>query len=241
MLSVEDVSVKRGPALALEGISLSIEAGKTLAVVGESGAGKSTLIAAILGLLKPSQGSITWAGAPVRACRPALVMQEPRAAFNPALSLRRSVLEPLRARNADVPTDRIARLCKGLELAPEMLDRRPAEVSIGQAQRVGILRALIAEAPLILFDEPLSALDAVTQKHTAKLIADLQTEEGFTALIVTHDLGYACAFSDKIAVLRAGRIEEAGESSQFVAQPRTDYGRTLRDAAISLGGLEVAS
>ncbi|MEM9852268.1 MAG: dipeptide/oligopeptide/nickel ABC transporter ATP-binding protein [Pseudomonadota bacterium] len=241
MLSVDQVTVKRGKATALSDISLTIEAGKTLAVVGESGAGKSTLIATILGLLPPTEGTVTWAGAPVRSCRPALVMQEPRAAFNPALSLRRSVLEPVRARKAPVPTDRIKRLCQGLELPLDLLDRRPGEVSIGQAQRVGILRALVAASPLILFDEPLSALDAVTQKHTARLIQELQAEEGFTALIVTHDLGYACAFSDKIAVLRSGRIEEDGASKGFVAAPQTEYGRSLRDAAISLGALEVAS
>ena len=241
MLSVDRVSVNRGKTLALADISLSIEAGKTLAVVGESGAGKSTLIAAILGLLTPSKGSVTWSGAPVRSCRPALVMQEPRAAFNPALSLRRSVMEPLVARRANVPNDRLSRLCKGLELPTDLLDRKPGEVSIGQAQRVGILRALIDAPPLILFDEPLSALDAVTQKHTAKLIADLQAEEGFASLIVTHDLGYACAYSDDVAVLRRGRIEESGESSAFVAAPCTDYGRALRDAAIALGGLEIAA
>lgn len=240
MLRVDDLSVKRGKFLALEGVALSIEAGKTLAVVGESGAGKSTLIASILGLLTPSKGAITWSGAPVRGCRPALVMQEPRAAFNPVHSLRRSVLEPLKARKEDVPNDRLARLCNGLELASDLLERKPTEVSIGQAQRVGILRALIAAPPLILFDEPLSALDAVTQKHTAKLIADLQTEEGFTALIVTHDLGYACAYSDEIAVLRAGRIEEVGAPHTFVSDPQTDYGRKLRDAAFSLGALERA-
>ena len=95
-----------------------------------------------------------------------------------------------------------------------------------------------AAAPLVLFDEPLSALDAVTQKHTAKLIADLQRGKGFAGLIVTHDLGYAVAQSDEIAVLRAGRIEEIAAPANFAVAPRTDYGRTLRDAAISLGALE---
>jgi ABC-type glutathione transport system ATPase component len=129
-------------------------------------------------------------------------------------------------------------LCHRLEIAPDLLDRRPAHVSIGQAQRVGILRALIAAPPLVLFDEPLSALDAVTQKHTARLIADLQSREGFAALIVTHDLGYAAAFADEIAVLCAGRIEELTASKTFVDAPQSAYGRTLRDAAFALGALE---
>lgn len=238
MLNVQNISVKRGKSVALTDVSLSIDGGKTLAVVGESGAGKSTLIAGILGLAPLSGGNVTWSGAPVRDCCPALVMQEPRAAFNPAHSLRRSVMEPIVARKIAIPIERLTRLCEGLEIAPGMLDRKPMEVSIGQAQRVGILRALIAAPPLILFDEPLSALDAVTQKHTARLIADLQAEEGFAALIVTHDLGYACAYADEIAVLRGGQIEEVGAARTFVTGPQTDYGRKLRDAAISLGALE---
>lgn len=241
MLEVQNVTVKRGKRVTLHDISLFLAAGQTLAVVGESGAGKSTLIAVILGLLKPVQGQITWKNAPTHAVRPALVMQEPRAAFNPVLSLRRSILEPIVAQGIKLSGGRLERLCAGLELPLDLLDRRPGEVSIGQAQRAGILRALIASPPLILFDEPLSALDAVTQKHTARLISDLQKEEGFAALIVTHDLGYAVAHGDQIAVLKAGRIEELADSETFAMNPRSDYCRALRDAAIALGGLEAAA
>ncbi|MEM6594908.1 MAG: dipeptide/oligopeptide/nickel ABC transporter ATP-binding protein [Pseudomonadota bacterium] len=233
--------MKRGKRVTLNDISLSLPAGKTLAVVGESGAGKSTLIAAMLGLIKPHSGSITWDGASTRLARPALVMQEPRAAFNPVLSLRRSVMEPVVAQGIDLDAGRLERLCAGLELPLDLLDRTPDQVSIGQAQRAGILRALIASPPLILFDEPLSALDAVTQKHTARLISELQKEEGFAALIVTHDLGYAVAHSDQIAVLKAGQIVEVADPNTFSVNPQSDYCRTLRDAAIALGALEVAS
>lgn len=236
MLRVEQISVKRGAAVTLQDVSFSLAPSQTLAVVGESGAGKSTLINTILGLIPCALGQLTWNAAPVRDCRPALVMQEPRSAFNPRMSLRRSVMEPLRG--AGIDPDKLNRLCDGLEIAPDILDRRPTEVSIGQAQRAGILRALIAAPPLVLFDEPLSALDAVTQKHTARLIAQMQREEGFAALIVTHDLGYAAAHSDNIAVLRAGRIEEITSSQDFVQAPRTAYGRLLRDAAFALGALE---
>ena len=147
-------------------------------------------------------------------------------------------MEPLVASGKTLPDKRLEQLCQRLELSTDLLKRRPAQVSIGQAQRVGILRALIASPPLVLFDEPLSALDAVTQKQTARLIADLQKEHGFAALIVTHDLGYAAAYGDDIAVLRAGRIEEITASADFCAAPSTDYGCVLRDAAISLGALE---
>ncbi|WP_195819397.1 ABC transporter ATP-binding protein [Roseobacter sp. MH60115] len=238
MLRVIDLVVKRGARVTLEDISLSLPAGGTLAVVGESGAGKSTLIAAILGLLKPNCGAVTWSDAPVGLAQPALVMQEPRAAFNPILSLRRSVMEPVVAQGIKLVDGRLERLCAGLELPLELLDRCPDQVSIGQAQRAGILRALIASPPLVLFDEPLSALDAVTQKHTARLITELQAEEGFAALIVTHDLGYAVAHADQIAVLKDGRMEEIADAETFALNPRSAYCRTLRDAAIALGALE---
>jgi len=238
MLEVRNLSVRRGKSVTLHDIMLSLAPGKTLAVVGESGAGKSTMIGAILGLVRCASGQITWSGKPVPSCRPTLVMQEPRSAFNPRLTLRRSVMEPLVAARQTVEPAYLQRLCAGLEIAPDLLDRLPTEVSIGQAQRVGILRALIAAPPLVLFDEPLSALDAVTQKHTARLIADLQAQTGFAALIVTHDLGYAAAFADDIAVLRAGRIEEMTPASDFVRAPQSTYGRTLRNAAFALGALE---
>lgn len=238
MLEVRNISVRRASSLTLEGVTLSVVPGKTLAVIGESGAGKSTLVNAILGLVRCASGQITWDGSPVPSCRPALVMQEPRSAFNPRLSLRRSVMEPVVAARQTVDPTHLERLCQGLEIAPDLLDRLPTEVSIGQAQRVGILRALIAAPPLVLFDEPLSALDAVTQKHTARLIADLQAQIGFAALIVTHDIGYAAAFADDIAVLRAGQIEELTAASDFVQAPQSAYGQTLRDAAFALGALE---
>lgn len=240
MLRVEALTVVRAGRPVLENLSLTVQPGRTLAVIGESGAGKSTLIAAILGLLPIASGRLIWADGPVRAASPALVMQEPRAAFNPALTLRRSVLEPLAARRRPVDRERLARLLDGLEITADLLDRRPREVSIGQAQRLGILRALIAAPQLVLFDEPLSALDTVTQKYTASLISRLQAEEGFAALIVTHDLGYAAAHADDVAILRAGRITEAAPTDRFFRAPETEYGSALCAAAFALGALEAA-
>ena len=238
MLRVDHITVRRGSKISLQDVSFTLSRQRSLAVVGESGAGKSTLINSILGLVPFTSGTIHWDGEHVRQCRPALVMQEPRSAFNPRLSLGHSVMEPLKAEYKKLDRNRFGRLCKRLEIPKDLLDRRMSEVSIGQAQRVGILRALIAGAPLILFDEPLSALDAVTQKHTARLIADLQEQEGFAALIVTHDLGYAAAFSDNIAVLRAGRLEELTPTATFIERPQSEYGCSLRDAAYALGALE---
>lgn len=241
VLKLDNVSVTRGGKNVLHRVSICVAPGRTLAVVGESGAGKSTLIAAILGLVHCTSGKLSWDQAPVTRCRPALVMQEPRSAFNPYHSLRKSVSEPLLAQRKPVDINHLNALCQQLEVSPALLDRRPAEVSIGQVQRFGILRALLASSPLVLFDEPLSALDAVTQKHTAQLIAQLQKEQGFAALIVTHDLGYAAAYADDIAVLRAGQIEEMTSAEAYLKAPQTAYGRTLLNAAMSLGALEATA
>jgi peptide/nickel transport system ATP-binding protein len=238
MLIVENVLVRRGRIPTLENVSLTLEPGKTLAVVGESGAGKSTLIAAVMGLVRLACGRISWCDLPVHQCRPSLVMQEPRAAFNPVLKVRQTILEPIVGKGLPIPHDRLQSLCEKLELPLDLLNRRPAEISIGQAQRAAIIRALISAPALVLFDEPLSALDAVSQKLTAQLIAELQVEHGFAALIVTHDLGYATSFSDEIAVLKSGRVLEIGNPIDFINAPRTEYGASLRDAAIALGGLE---
>ncbi|MFQ1702035.1 ABC transporter ATP-binding protein [Loktanella agnita] len=238
MLSVDKITARRGGRVVLRDVSLALPAGKTLIVLGESGAGKSTLVGAVLGLLPLCAGRVSWDAAPLARGGAALVMQEPRAAFNPRLSLRRSICEPLRAKGLPDDPARLTRLCKGLELDEALLDWRPWQISIGEAQRAGVLRALIAAPPLVIFDEPLSALDAMTQKHTARLIATLQREEGFAALTVTHDLGYAAAHADSVAVLRAGQIEEAAPAAQFFTTPQSTYGQSLVSAAISLGALE---
>ena len=128
-----------------------------------------------------------------------------------------------------------------IDLPQNLIDRFPKQLSGGQRQRVAIGRAIIRQPKGFLFDEPLSALDAVTQKHTARLISDLQKAEGFAALIVTHDLGYAVAYGDQIAVLKAGHIEEIADADVFAINPRSDYCCSLRDAAIALGSLEVAA
>lgn len=241
MLIVEKLVVSRDGKTVLQDVSLKLAPGRALAVIGESGSGKTTLIGAILGLIPKRSGTVTWAGAPVSRPGPALVMQEPRAAFNPALALRRSVMEPLRGKATRLVPGRLETLCAGLEIDPAILDRRPDQVSIGQAQRIGILRALIAAPPLVLFDEPLSALDAVTQKRTAQLIARLQADEGFASLIVTHDLGYAAAHADDVVVLKAGIVEEAASAEAFFRSPESGYGRRLRDAAFAIGALGKAA
>jgi peptide/nickel transport system ATP-binding protein len=241
MLNVASLTIHRAGRPVLEDITFDLTEGKRLFVLGESGAGKSTLIGGVLGLVPCAAGRVTWNGAPLARGTAALVMQEPRAAFNPSMTLRQSVAEPLRAKGLPLDETRLSRLCDGLELPVSLLGRRPRDVSIGQAQRVAILRALIGWAKLVLFDEPLSALDAATQKHTARLIATLQKEEGFAAMVVTHDLGYAAAHADDVILLRSGRQVEAAPAQSFFLESRSDYGRALIASAVTLGSLERAA
>lgn len=232
----------------LSDINLDIDPGQTLAIVGESGAGKSTLLKALLGLVPLRSGGVSWRGQvvlPRRRAQPnwpnqecSLVMQEPRAALNPRMTLLDSVQEPLRARGLPLCPSFLDSLLQALELDRTLLHRTPSQISIGQAQRMCIARALISRPALLLFDEPLSALDAATQKHTAQLMARLQRELNLTYLVVTHDLGYAAAYATHIAVMQQGRIVEACSAESFFREPRTPYGQSLVASSVALGALE---
>lgn len=232
----------------LRGIDLDIDSGQTLAILGESGAGKSTLLKALLGLVPLRSGEVSWRGQtvlprlrtqpawPSREC--SLVMQEPRAALNPRMTLLDSVREPLRAKGLPLSPPFLNSLLQALELDRALLNRTPRQISIGQAQRMCIARALISRPSLVLFDEPLSALDAATQKHTARLMARLQQELNLTYLVVTHDLGYAAAYATHVAVMKQGRFVESRPADAFFSAPHTEYGQALVASSVAIGSLE---
>lgn len=248
MLSARHLACAYRGRTVLQHVDIDLQPGQTLAILGESGAGKSTLLKALLGLVPLSQGEVCWHGQPVlsrgqgkpllppREC--ALVMQEPRAALNPTMTLQESIQEPLRARGLPPDPTALKSLLKALEMDIEVLSRTPGQVSIGQAQRACIARALIGRPALVLFDEPLSALDAATQKHTAQLMARLQQARNLAYLVVTHDLGYAAAYATHVAVMREGRLIESRPAIDFFRGPETTYGQSLLASSIALGALE---
>jgi len=248
MLRVRQLSCAYRQREVLREINLDIDPGQTLAIIGESGAGKSTLLKALLGLVPLSSGEVSWRGQVVLSrCRTrpawpnqdcALVMQEPRAALNPRMTLLDSVQEPLRARNLPLCPSFLNSLLQALELDRALLNRTPSQISIGQAQRICIARALINRPALLLFDEPLSALDAAIQKHTAQLMARLQKELNLTYLVVTHDLGYAAAYATHIAVMQQGKFVERCSAETFFREPRTLYGQSLVASSVALGALK---
>ncbi|MBO1331185.1 ABC transporter ATP-binding protein [Streptomyces sp. VRA16 Mangrove soil] len=227
---VEAVGVRRvfgrgGHAqAAVDGVSLSVHRGETVGVVGESGSGKTTLGRMLVGLLDPTEGTVT------RRARVQMVFQDPVSSLNPRRSVGESVADPLRAagqRDEAAIRARVAELLRRVGLDPAHYDRYPHEFSGGQRQRVGIARALAAEPDLIVCDEAVSALDVTTQAQVTSLLAELQEELGLSLVFIAHDLAVVRQVSDRVAVMRRGRIVEEGPVEQVYGDPRDPYTRAL--------------
>lgn len=221
----------RSALAAVDGVSLTVRRGETFGVVGESGSGKTTLGRMLVGLLEPTSGRIT------RAARVQMVFQDPVSSLNPRRSVGESVADPLRARgerDEGVIRARVRDLLERVGLDPEQYDRYPHEFSGGQRQRVGIARALAAEPELIVCDEAVSALDVTTQAQVTALLAELQQELGLALVFIAHDLAVVRQVSDRVAVMRQGRIVEEGPVEQVYAEPRDPYTRQLLAAVPAL-------
>lgn len=238
-LVVEYPGRRRQSVRAVDGVSLQLGAGETLAVVGESGCGKSSLLRAILGLTPATSGSISIAGqtaAPAIAGRSAaeraraqIVFQDPSSALDPRLSVAGSVAEPLRVRHA-YSAARVRELLAGVGLDASFDERLPRRLSGGQRQRVGIARALALDPALVLLDEPVSALDVSIQAQVLDLLRDLQREHSLAYLFVSHDLGVVRGIADRVVVMQGGRIVEEGRTEDVFTAPQHPYTRTLLDA-----------
>ncbi|WP_327708971.1 ABC transporter ATP-binding protein [Streptomyces sp. NBC_00464] len=216
---------------AVDGVSLTVRRGETLGIVGESGSGKTTLGRMLVGLLEPTSGRLT------RVDRVQMVFQDPVSSLNPRRSVGESVADPLRARgqrDEGAIRARVRDLLERVGLDPEQYDRYPHEFSGGQRQRVGIARALAAEPELIVCDEAVSALDVTTQAQVTALLAELQQELGLALVFIAHDLAVVRQVSDRVAVMRRGRIVEEGPVEQVYADPRDPYTRQLLAAVPAL-------
>lgn len=231
------------PVRALDGVSLSVDRGETVAVVGESGSGKTTLGRSIARLDRPTSGTIVFDGDDVtdvggrtleryrRHCQ--LVFQDPDSSLNSRQTVGEIVSEPLKVHGWGTTAERRERTMELLDavgLAPEHYVRYPHQFSGGQRQRIAIARALTLEPELLVLDEPVSALDVSVQAQILRLLSELQAEFNLTYLLITHDLGVVRTIADRVVVMYLGQIMERGPTETVFDSPANPYTRALLSA-----------
>ena len=226
---------------ALDRISLELQAGESLGVVGESGCGKSTLARAALQLLKPATGRVVWMGAALGELPPGalralrrdlqIIFQDPLGSLDPRLRVGEIVAEPLRVHARELTAAARAREAAAalvhVGLPARLTDRYPHELSGGECQRVGIARAMILKPRLLVCDEPVSALDAPTQQQIVELLGRLQRESGLSLVFVSHNLALVQRLCERVLVLYLGRMMELAPASALYARPLHPYTREL--------------
>lgn len=227
------------PTEVVHGVSLSIAPGETLGIVGESGSGKTTIGRAILGLVRPSGGTIEFDGDDIThansrerrriARKLQAIFQDPYSSLNPSMTVGEILGEPLIAQG-DSPRDaraRVASLLDQVGLPRDAAARLPREFSGGQRQRVAIARALAPEPKLIVCDEPVSALDLSTQARVLDLLIDIQRRTGIAYLFVSHDLTVVRHISHRVSVVYQGDIVESGSAAAITSDPDHPYTQRL--------------
>ena len=225
---------------AVRGVSVEVDTGEVLGIVGESGCGKTTLGRALVGLIEPSAGTLRVEGRDVATLSPderrrmtrdvQMVFQDPFASLNPRKRIRQILELPFEVHGLASGVDRETRIRELVELvglAPEHLDRWPHELSGGQRQRVGIARALASQPKVVVLDEPLSALDMSIQSQVLNLLVDLQQRLGLSYVFISHDLSIVEYLSDRVAVMYLGRVVESAPAAALFASPRHPYTQAL--------------
>ena len=254
LLEIRDLSVtytgaasqglfaKAAPFRALDGVSLTVQPGEALGLIGESGSGKTTLGRAIMGLVPVSGGSVTLNGISrsdskqrLRFARTVqMVFQDPYASLHPRQTIGQTLAEPLAIHRTVPRAERAAKvdaLLTSVGLDPEHARRHPAQFSGGQRQRIAIARAIANDPALLIADEPVSALDVSVQAQILNLLADLRRDRGLAMLFISHDLSVVQHLCDRIAVMYLGRIVEVAPAARIAVRPAHPYTTALLSAA----------
>ena len=223
VLLVQNVSKSFGSLRAVDDVSFSLEQGDNMAIVGESGCGKTTLAKMIMGLIKPDEGSITAEPYSLQ-----MVFQDPHSSLDPLWTVRGILEEGLWRHPLSGSVEKIL-LAVGL--SPEILGRFPHEFSGGERQRIAIARALLAAPRVLVLDEAVSALDTLVQKQIMDLLKKLKQDFNLTYVFISHNLRLVRNFSDKIIVMRHGKIIEQGPVQKVLQAPVHPYTQQLLHAA----------
>lgn len=236
-------ATRQGPLRAVDGVSLTIQHGETLGLVGESGCGKSTLARAILRLYRPTAGRIKLDGTDITTLsdkaliphrrRMQMIFQDPVAALNGRMTVGELVAEPLEIMNIGTATTRratVAKLLDDVGLGADAADRYPHAFSGGQRQRIGIARAIALEPALVVCDEPISALDVSIQAQIVNMLSELKRSNGLAYLFITHDLSMLRHIADRIGVMYLGKLVEIAPSEALHTAPRHPYTALLWSA-----------
>jgi peptide/nickel transport system ATP-binding protein len=259
LLDVNDLTVefatRRGIVKAVQHVNISVAKGETLGIVGESGSGKSVTAYAVMRILdragKIAEGSVMFSGIDVKAATEnqmrdlrgreiSMVFQNPRAALNPIRKVGDQIEDVLRQHVQSVASDRGEKAIEALEQVRiarprERYHAYPFELSGGMCQRVVIALALACNPQLLIADEPTTGLDVTTQKAVMDLIVELTKRRGMSTILITHDLGLAAAYCDRVVVMEKGRVVETAPSAEIFAKPKHPYTRKLMRATPRLG------
>ena len=232
---------KQGTLHAVDNVSFNINKGKTLGVVGESGCGKSTLGRTILRLLEPTAGEIIYNDEPITGLSRTrmrkyrrdmqMIFQDPYSSINPRMTVSELIAEPLivnkLAKNTAELNKKVEDTMEVVGLAKRLLNSYPHELDGGRRQRIGLARAIILEPEFIVCDEPVSALDVSIQAQILNLLMDLQDEQSFSYLFITHDLSVVKHISDEILVMYIGQSVEKAEAKELFSDPLHPYTKAL--------------